>query len=332
MTVGYFCLGALDLLGEVPTIPDEDRQAYIDWIYAQQIHPEVPGSASCGFRGGSYAGAPYSPDASLSANSGDSAHITMTYTALACLLILGDDLSRVKRDAIITSMKQLQQPNGSFIPYAGSDESDMRFLYCACATSYILNDWRGINRDLAVKYIVDSQTYEAAFGQAPGQEAHGGSTYCAIASLHLMGRLGELKSRDALVYWLLTRQEGGFNGRPNKASDTCYSFWVGSSLEMLGAYEFVDIKALRRFLDSTHSKHGGFGKEPGDYPDLLHSYLGLSGLAITQTTPSIRHLHTPTGLSEETLKHLQTVEAWSTRDGQIDKLTETFGQKMAINT
>lgn len=32
----------------------------------------------------------------------------------------------------------------------------MRFLYCACATSYILNDWTGLNRDLAVSYIKSS--------------------------------------------------------------------------------------------------------------------------------------------------------------------------------
>lgn len=55
------------------------------------------------------------PIQSTSCNAFDSAHITMTYTALACLLILGDDLSRVNREAIIASMKHLQQPNGRFV-------------------------------------------------------------------------------------------------------------------------------------------------------------------------------------------------------------------------
>ncbi|KAJ3156721.1 Geranylgeranyl transferase type-1 subunit beta [Geranomyces michiganensis] len=219
----------------------------------------------------------------------DNAHITMTYTALASLLILRDDLSCVNKRAIIDGLGQLQQADGSFLPYYGSDESDMRFLYCACVISYILNDWRGMDQDKAVEYILRSQSYEAAFGQGPGQEAHGGSTYCAIASLNLLGKLHMVPRKDDLVYWLLSRQQDGFNGRPNKASDTCYSFWVGATLEvqsarettandkrtdvkphnllqMLGAYGFVDTAALKAFLQQTHSKHGGFGKEAGDHP------------------------------------------------------------------
>ncbi|KAJ3175587.1 hypothetical protein HDU87_006084 [Geranomyces variabilis] len=38
MTVAYFCLGALDLLGEIPQLSPELRQECLDWIYAQQIH------------------------------------------------------------------------------------------------------------------------------------------------------------------------------------------------------------------------------------------------------------------------------------------------------
>ena len=36
----------------------------------------------------------------------------MTYTGLASLLILGDDLSRVQRSAIIQGIKALQLPDG----------------------------------------------------------------------------------------------------------------------------------------------------------------------------------------------------------------------------
>ena len=42
----------------------------------------------------------------------DCSHIAMTYTALASLLILGDDLSRVDRPAVIESLKVLQLPDG----------------------------------------------------------------------------------------------------------------------------------------------------------------------------------------------------------------------------
>jgi geranylgeranyl transferase type-1 subunit beta len=80
----------------------------------------------------------------------------MTYTALLCLIILGDDLSRVNRPAVIAMVNGLQQSNGSFIPCSGSLECDMRFLFCACAISFILNDWSALDFDRAVSYIRES--------------------------------------------------------------------------------------------------------------------------------------------------------------------------------
>jgi len=113
----------------------------------------------------------------------------MTYTALCTLLALGDDLSRVNRKGIVTALKHLQKPDGSFASTASGTENDMRFVYCACAISTLLNDWSGVDIDRAVNYIVNSTAFDHAFGQGPYQEAHGGSTYCAIASLALMGKL-----------------------------------------------------------------------------------------------------------------------------------------------
>ena len=65
----------------------------------------------------------------------------------------------------------------------------------------------------------------------------GGSTFCAIAALSLMGRLESAFSAQELRgirRWCLRRQQTGFQGRPNKPVDTCYSFWVGASLEVSG--------------------------------------------------------------------------------------------------
>lgn len=74
------------------------------------------------------------------------------------------------------------------------------------------------------------KTYEGAFTQNPGSEAHGGSTYCAIASLKLLNKLDHCldeKKKCKLIRWCLTKQDLGFEGRPNKSSDTCYTFWIG---------------------------------------------------------------------------------------------------------
>jgi geranylgeranyl transferase type-1 subunit beta len=63
----------------------------------------------------------------------------------------------------------------------------------------------------------------------------GGSTFCAVASLVLMGRLHDVLSPreiEGIRRWCLFRQQTGFQGRPNKPVDTCYSFWVGATLEV----------------------------------------------------------------------------------------------------
>lgn len=44
----------------------------------------------------------------------DSGHIAMTYTAIASLLILGDDLSGVNKSAILTALRNLQQEDGRY--------------------------------------------------------------------------------------------------------------------------------------------------------------------------------------------------------------------------
>ncbi|KAJ3189495.1 Geranylgeranyl transferase type-1 subunit beta [Gaertneriomyces sp. JEL0708] len=267
--LGYFCVSALDILNALDTeITGEQRKAWIDWVYSQQLEG--------GFRGAPFAATPTNNDYNVP-------HLTMTYTSLLLLMTLGDDLSRVNRSSIVQYLKSSQNENGSYPPFKGSPEKDMRFLYCACAVSYILQDWSGVDKDRAAKYILKSlNTWEGGFGQDAGLEAHGGSTYCALASLALMSRLDAVEThKDQLIAWLVSRQTEGFNGRPNKDADTCYSFWVGASLTILGSYDMVDTVALQAFLATTHTKHGGFGKIPGAYPDILHAYLGLCGLSLS---------------------------------------------------
>lgn len=47
----------------------------------------------------------------------------------------------------------------SFRSTRAGGESDMRFVYCACAVSYLLNDWRGINKDATTQYIINSMVW-----------------------------------------------------------------------------------------------------------------------------------------------------------------------------
>lgn len=86
---------------------------------------------------------------------------------------------------------------------------------------------------------------------------------------------------EGLKRWLLFRQQDGFNGRPNKPVDTCYTFWIGASLKMLGAYNLIDKKKLKSYVFATQDKiMGGFSKWVSHYPDPLHTYMVLVGLSL----------------------------------------------------
>ena len=80
------------------------------------------------------------------------------------------------------------------------------------------------------------QSHEGGFGQGPGLEAHGGATYCAVSSLHLLDSVDEVLSsaqKERLQKWCLSRQQqGGFSGRTNRQADSSYSFWIGATLQV----------------------------------------------------------------------------------------------------
>lgn len=47
-----------------------------------------------------------------------------------------------------------------------------------------------------------------------------------------------------LQRWCICRQQTGFQGRPNKPTDTCYSFWVGATLKVKDRKEIIAIKPV----------------------------------------------------------------------------------------
>lgn len=312
ISVAYFALSGLDLLNSLGDIEDQ-RENIIEWIYSLQVQPNESGSNldQCGFRGCPMMGHSYDTEkAKYQQIPYDSSNIAMTYTSLASLLILGDDLSRVHKKAVIQGVRSLQQFDGSFVSVLEGSENDMRFVYCASCICHMLNDWSGMDVEKTVSYIVQSLSYEGAFGQRPYNEAHGGSTFCAVGSLYLMNRLHTALSENqltALRRWLLRRQDAGFTGRPNKDADTCYSFWVGAALEMLGVLDLTNVTFNRSFVLSTQSPiTGGFSKYPNHTPDPLHSYLGLAGLALIGE-PNVGPIFPALNISQRAYDHLMNL-------------------------
>jgi len=310
-TLLYFIISSLDLLGAIDEI---DKKNGIEYLYSLQILPdESKGEPekyfNCGFRGSGFLGLPWNSSNTPPKETHclDQAHLALTYTVLCGLRILGDDYSRVYKKAIISALKNLQMENGAFVPVNGGGESDVRYIYCAVAISYLLEDFSGINIDKSVQYILQGQSYDYGYGQGVGQESHGGSTYCALASLALLNKLERVRHRKRLIQWLLERQVSGFQGRTNKDPDTCYSFWIGSSLNILDSIHLVNAPLCKGFTYSCESKYGGFGKTPDAYPDLLHSYFALCGLSMLGE-PGLLELDYPLGMTVRAAANLSIVK------------------------
>lgn len=280
LTLVHFCVHALDIMGVLEE--QVNTVQVIEWIYSLQQQ------ASGGFCGGPFVGNnnDCTTDESNDGNPYAHSHIAMTYTALATLTALGDDLRRVDKEKIIESLSKLQRPDGSFQAVLNMpSESDLRFLYCACAISYMLHDWRGVHKDLSVEYILKCISFDGGIALLPGQEGHGGSTFCGIASLVLMGRLDALSINQErqLKYWCVSRQVGGMQGRPNKLEDTCYSYWIGGTLSLLNSIELLDRQRLSEYVMSCQSQYGGFSKTVGAYPDVLHSFYSMAWLSLSRS-------------------------------------------------
>ncbi|KAH7729796.1 hypothetical protein AAVH_02270 [Aphelenchoides avenae] len=318
LTLLFFIIGSLDLLGRLESLISEDeRRKIIEWIYSLQLtrSSKCPAEA-CGFRGSTLV-APVDEEGNTVASSlvtlrsyYESAHVAQTYSALCCLLILRDDLTRVDKPAVLSAVRACQMDDGSFCAFGHQTENDMRFVFCAVSISYILGDFSYIDVDKVCDFIRRSISYDGGIGQGPGLESHGGSTYCAIASLSLMGRLwdGSVLTKqqiERLKKWAMFKQDQGFHGRTNKPDDSCYAFWIGGTLKMLNSDSLVDHTALRAFLISTQDDLiGGFSKYSDSTSDVLHTYFSIAALSIFNE-PTLAPTYVPLNVPYRAFDHLQ---------------------------
>ncbi|KAJ7068993.1 terpenoid cyclases/protein prenyltransferase alpha-alpha toroid, partial [Mycena belliarum] len=290
MMIVFYCIGSLDLLGVLQDETNEtERTSWRRWIWEQY----AAGRYGTGFKPGPFMATSVRACASsilACDQDNDNPHLIMTYTALMSLSILRDDFSRLNRPGLLTFVRACQNPNGSFSSMPNNmGDSDLRNLYCAFCVCSLLGDWSSINVERAIAFVDSCRTYEGGYGQLPSCEAHGGTTYLALAALRLAppGPRPRLTpaERAHSEHWLVHNQDpsGGFRGRTGKAPDTCYCFWGGAALQassILGAEDKLNAYALAQFIAACQFPFGGIAKAPGVGPDPYHTYLGLAAAAM----------------------------------------------------
>lgn len=180
----------------------------------------------------------------------------------------------------MVGIARLQNADGSF---CGDEhgEIDTRFCYCAIAALCILGRLDAVDTEAALGCILRCANADGGFGAVPGGESHAGQIFCCLGVLRILRH--PIPRAEQLAEWLAWRQLscGGLNGRPEKLEDVCYSWWVLSSLEMLGRRRWIDEERLRTFiLECQDQVSGGFSDRPGDMADIFHTLFGIAGLSL----------------------------------------------------
>ncbi|KAH7886715.1 terpenoid cyclases/protein prenyltransferase alpha-alpha toroid [Phlebopus sp. FC_14] len=248
----YWTLQSFSLMG-VALDPD-NKQKVINTILAWQ-HPE-----------GGFGGGP-----------GQAPHLLPTYASVCALAIVGrpgpgGGWDQIDKENLYRFFMSLKQPDGSFL-VSHDAEVDVRGTYCLLVVAYLLDL---ITPELlrgTPAFVASCQTYEGGFSSAsqpyfiassshgttklldtirpPLGEAHGGYTFCALASWIMLqpyfhsDHHSSANSKPSVDYkrlmrWLVQMQGseselGGFRGRTNKLVDGCYSWWVGGCFALLAS-------------------------------------------------------------------------------------------------
>jgi geranylgeranyl transferase type-2 subunit beta len=128
-------------------------------------------------------------------------------------------------------------------------EEDTRFIGAGLIGLSLLNLLDLVDIPRAVDYIMSCANFDGGYGVCPGAETHSGQIFACLSALSIAGRIDTV-DRDKLGAWLSERQVdgGGLNGRPEKLEDVCYSWWVASSLAMIGRLHWIDGAKLTNYI------------------------------------------------------------------------------------
>ncbi|EGG23243.1 protein geranylgeranyltransferase type II [Cavenderia fasciculata] len=219
----------------------------------------------------------------FSGNVSHDEHLLSTLSAVQILMQL-DALDRLDQDLVAKYVLSLQQEDGSFFGDKWG-EVDTRFTYCAVSCLSLMGklDLLDNNRiEKIADFINRCKNFDAGYGCIPGAESHAGQTFTCVGALAIINRL-DLIDRDQLGWWLCERQlpNGGLNGRPEKTSDVCYSWWVVSALSVIDRLHWIDNEKLRNYiLKCQDNETGGIADKPGNVPDVFHTFFGLCGFSL----------------------------------------------------
>jgi protein farnesyltransferase subunit beta len=175
-------------------------------------------------------------------------HIITTYAAVMSLVIVGTrcgcyDVAykSINIDNLLSFYESMKVKSPSDENYGSfqttlDGEIDTRAVFACVSVMDILGllPNQTLTKNTAA-WLAKCQNYDGGFSSEPGVESHGGYTFTSLSALVSLEACDTI-DLDALEKWCVTKQlerEGGFCGRTHKLVDSCYSFWVGSTISLI---------------------------------------------------------------------------------------------------
>lgn len=233
----YWCVTALDLL---------DARDRLDSTAVLKFVEECFDPSSGGFSP--------SPD--------NDPHLLYTLSAVQILCIY-NAVQQKYVEGVTRFVSSLQLSDGSFMGDKWG-EVDTRFSFCAVAALSLIGKLSCIDSKSTVSHVIQCLNFDGGFGVGPESETHAGQIYCCVGTLTILNSLHQI-DQSKLGFWLSQRQlerSGGFNGRPEKLPDVCYSWWVLSSLQMLKCQDWIDTSRLKEFILACQDTETGTFPQP----------------------------------------------------------------------
>uniref|UniRef100_A0A1I8E905 Geranylgeranyl transferase type-2 subunit beta n=1 Tax=Wuchereria bancrofti TaxID=6293 RepID=A0A1I8E905_WUCBA len=167
-------------------------------------------------------------------------------------------LNKMDTNEIANYVKRCQQPNGGFAP---AEEHDAHLLHTLSAVQIMvmLGKLDEIDTDAVSCYVASLQNEDGSFGGDEYNEIDTRFSFCALATLHLIRKLGNSINVGKAVDYILScyNFDGGFGTKPGSESHAGQVYCCLGSLAIADCLEMIDTQRTARWLAERQCQSGG---------------------------------------------------------------------------
>lgn len=189
-------------------------------------------------------------------------------------------------------IKQCQLEDGGFAAAKGHD-SHLLHTLSAVQMLVILNKVNPeyIDIEKCVSYVASLQQPDGSFFGDKWGEVDTRFSFCALATLKLLGRLDAINLENAVSFVMSSNNQidGGFGSKPGSESHSAYVYCCVGSLAIANRLDLIDENQLGWWLSQRQLPSGGLNGRPEKLPDLCYSWWCLSSLKMINKLDLIDH-------------------------------------------